>query len=331
MLRLSVFIPNFNSIIKTILPVMKKNIIRFAAMLMATSLVVFSCEKEDPKNNPDDKNKEQTGDVKCSVAITIDGDFSDWDQVTQEAAGKDACLAVVKASSSDPVPVIKAASDGQNVYVYAEIRVEALPQNAICEEWGDSMNGATGFKGDDDNDGISTSTPPFNLFFDPDGKESTGFYTYINDEGEAAIPGLGCEMCAQNLFFFNPSTKKLGVAWNQLNVGPLKYTDANGNQVDYDYNGDFFQQEEWNAEGTVPRYGWQNTGAGEGDNIAPRPENIKSATVGTIVKVEFAIEKGDIVNLKDDDKEYAWGVCFRNVSDPDLSQDIGPIRAAYSI
>ena len=298
------------------------------------ALVAFACNKE-PKVDPDkdkdkDKDKEEEVSDKCSVQISIDGSFSDWDQITEEAAGKDDFMAVVKASSSDPVRVIKTASDAYNIYVYAEILIDALPQNSICAEWGDSMNGAEGFRGDDNNDGISTERPPFNLFFDPDGKESTGFFTFLNDDGEPAIPGLGCEMVAQNLMFFNYETNKLGIAWNQLNIGPLKYIDAEGNLVDYDYNGDYFQQAEWKADGTVPQYGWQNTGNGEGDNIAPRPENIMAVTVSPIVRIEFAIEKSEIVNLADEDTEYAWGLCFRNSLDSDLSQDIGPIRAKYS-
>ncbi|MBR5034245.1 MAG: hypothetical protein IKX71_02980 [Bacteroidales bacterium] len=313
---------------------MKKTLFRIAALMMG-ALVVFACKKS-PKPSPDDPNKDKEPEgqeLVCSVDISIDGDFSDWDQVTAEAAGKDDCLAIVKATSSDPIPVIKTASDALNVYVYAEILVEALPQNAICHEWGDSYNGAEGFKGDDFNDGISTSLPPFNLFFDPDGKEETGFFTYADsdDPTEPAIPGLGCEMCAQNFFFFNPETMKLGVAWNQVNIGPLTYLDAEGKVKPYDYNGEFFQQDSWKAEGVVPNLGWQNSGNdGTGDNIAPRPENIMAVTAGRLVKVEFAIEKIDIVGLTDDDTRYAWGVCFRNTSNPDLCQDIGPIRAAYS-
>ena len=256
---------------------MKKTLFRFAAMLMIGAFALAACEKQPQKEDNSDKENQKEGEevVKSTIEINIDGDFSDWDQITADVAGKDEYVAMLKASASDAIPVIKTASDNKNVYFYAEIQAAALPQNSICAEWGDSRNGADGFRGDEDNDAISTSTPPFNLFFDPDGKENTGFFTYP-DGDEPAIPGLGCEMCAQNMMFFNPVSKTLGIAWNQVNIGPEKYIDAAGNLVDYDYNGDFFQQDEWNAAGTVPQYGWQNTGAGEGDNIAPRPENIKA-------------------------------------------------------
>ena len=320
---------------------MKKTLFRIAAMLMI-AVVAFACNK-DPKPGPDDPkpdDKEKTDSGKCSVQITIDGNFSDWDQVTAEAAGKDDCLAVLKAGSTDAIHTIKAASDAANVYIYVEILIDALPQNAICSEWGDSYNGTPekGYKGDGaDNDQFGDV---FNLFFDPDGKETTGFYTY-EDEEDAAIPGLGCEQCSQINFFWNYESNKLCCAWNQTNVGPTKkgLVGADGVHVegnytgDFDYNGTFFQSKtDWpsgsGAEGAFPLWGWQNfDGDGTGDNIAPKPENLAWSASGAIVRIEFAIEKSDLVNLPDDATEYAWGVCYRFT---DYSQDIGPVRAKYS-
>ena len=301
---------------------MTKTIFRFAAVLMLGSLVVISCQK-DPKNGKGNGKDNGNGvQAKSTIAISIDGNFDDWDKITSESAAKDPCLAVVKASTQDEtIQVIKTNSDAKNVYFYAEMLIDGLPQNAICSEWGDSYNGTPekGYKGDGaDNDKFGDV---FNLFFDPDGNEKTGFYTYA-DGDDPAIPGLGCEQCSQINFFWNYETKKLCVAWNQTNVGP-ETVDG----VAYDYNGDFFQQDEWNGEGAVPRWGWQNfAGDGKGDNIAPKPENISSAVSGGTVRVEFAIEKSDIVNLEDDAVKYAWGVCYRFGE----SQDIGPIRAQYS-
>ncbi len=300
---------------------MKKNLFRLALMLMIGGAIAVACE-EKLINNPDDPDNGNSEASGPSVKVDIDGNFADWDQITTDVAGKDDYLAVVSASASDPISVIKTSSDALNVYFYAEILIEALPQNSICSEWGDSYNGTPekGYKGDTNNDAVGEV---FNLFFDPDGKEETGFFTYA-DGDEAAIPGLGCEQCSQNFMFFNPDLKKLCIAWNQTNVG---ITSLNG--APYDYNGDFFQEANWNVDGAVPQWGWQNfAGDGKGDNIAPKPENIASKVDGTKVRVEFAIEKADIVNLPDEATEYAWGVCFRNTSE--YTQDIGPIRALYS-
>ncbi len=296
-------------------------------MLVIGCLIAAACEKtpqDKPGDDPDDKPEVPA--KEASVEVKIDGDFADWDAITEDAAGKDDYMAVVKAGAADPINVIKTSSDALNVYFYAEILAEALPQNSICSEWGDSWNGTPekGYKGDDENDKVGET---FNIFFDPDGNDKTGFYTYADANGDPAIPGLGCEMCCQNFMFYNPSLKKLCIAWNQTNIGPDKQTDENGAVVDFDYNGTIFQAE-W-PDNVIPQWGWQNgSGDGTGDNIAPKPENIKSVVSGKIIKVEFAIEKSDIVNLEDDATQFAWGICFRNGAD--YSQDIGPIRAMYS-
>ncbi|MBR4826286.1 MAG: hypothetical protein IKZ91_00175 [Bacteroidales bacterium] len=307
---------------------MKKNFFRFAALLMAGSLLAFSCEDKptpDDPNNPGGKEEpEVTG---PSVKVVIDGDFSDWDAITADVAGTDDYLAVLKETAPEAIPIIKTSSDALNVYFYVELFVDALPQNSICSEWGDSYNGTPekGYSGDGtaEQDKNFHHNPPLNIFIDPDGKESTGFYTY-QDGDDAAIPGLGCEMCAQQICFYNFEKKKFCIAWNQVNIGPETLDGA-----PYDYNGTFFQEDDWNLDTAVPQWGWQNyDNSGTGDNIAPRPENIKSVVVNeTTVRMEFAIEKSEIVNLPDDATEYAWGICYRW---SDCKQDIGPIRAKYS-
>lgn len=308
---------------------MKNNVLHFVALLLIGSLLALACGKD--ANNNHKKNNGDTGkagNTTSDIKITIDGDFADWDALTPEVDAKDDFVSMVKGSSSDPIAVIKASSDEYNMYFYAEILIEALPQNAICTEWGDSYNGTPekGYKGDGgDNEKFSEDLC---IFIDPDGNENTGFYTYkAADADEPAIPGLGCEQCSQEFFFFNYETNKLCCAWNQTNIAPATITNENGEVVPYDYNGSYFQETIWNAEGTTPRWGWQNyAGDGKGDNIAPRPENIASAVVGLYVKVEFAIELGDVENLDDNCEEYAWGVCYRY---GDWSQDIGPVRASY--
>ncbi|MBR1869493.1 MAG: hypothetical protein IJ799_05440, partial [Bacteroidales bacterium] len=258
------------------------------------------------------------------VSVEIDGDFSDWDAITEELAAKDNTVAILKADDSKaPIQLAKTTSDASNVYFYFEMLLSELPQSAICAEWGDSWNGAAGFNGDENNDAVGEN---FNLFFDPDGDASTGFLTYsktVDEDLVPAIAGLGCEMNAQNRFFFNRVTQKLGVAWNQTNIGPTQ-KQVGDEVVAFDYTGTYFQGSDRN--GGIPAYGWQNANNdGTGDNLAPKPENIDSKLDGKIVKIEFAFEKADIVNLKGSDKEYAFGVCWRKGA----GQDFGPIRAQY--
>ena len=307
---------------------MKRNIFRFVALLMVGCLLAFACGKENNTHKKDNGKGGKAGNTTSDIKITIDGKFADWDALTPEVDEKDDFVSMVKGSAGEAIAVIKAASDDYNLYFYAEILIEALPQNAICTEWGDSWNGTPekGYKGDGgDNEKFSED---FCIFIDPDNNDATGFYTYkANDADEPAIPGLGCEQCSQEFFFFNYEENKLCCAWNQTNIGPATITNAEGEVVPYDYNGTYFQEADWNADGTTPQYGWQNyLGDGAGDNIAPRPENIKSIVDGLYVKVEFAIELSEIVNLEDDAEEYAWGVCYRF---GDWNQDIGPVSAKY--
>ena len=154
------------------------------------------------------------------------------------------------------------------------------------------------------------------------------------------LPGLGCEMCSQNYFFWNYETSQLGVAWNQTVIGPTKVgtvgsdgmsVDSHGYTGNYDYNGTFFQS--WPSDGdeaAFPLWGWQNyDGSGRGDNLAPRPENIAYSVIGDIAYVEFAIYLEDIVNWDESFTEYAWGIVVEHhwgLSDEDF---IGPIRGSY--
>lgn len=306
---------------------MKKIFLLAAVMLMALA----GCNKTPkptPGPGPGPDGPEDETNVN-PIEIRIDGDFSDWDAITEAVCKENDFVDMKKGAAGDPVLVIKTSSDADNVYLYAEVLAEALPQNAISGEWGDSYNGVAGWDGDGDND---SSSEVFNVFFDPDGNDRTGFYTYPSDEDEdaPAIPGLGCEFCSQFFMFYNYNTNKVGVAWEQTNVGPTIALDEEGNPAPYDYTGSFFQETIWNAEGTVYRYGWQydeETGELHGDNVLPRPENFKTATVGTVCKMEFTFEKKDIVNLEDDDTDYAWGICFRFDT---YIQDIGPVSASYS-
>ena len=326
---------------------MKKVFMILGTCLMA-ALVVVSCSKPNSGGKQKDNDgKSGDGDGKSTVEISIDGDFADWDAITAESASKDDCLDI-KTAAEGPIKCIKANSDKDNVYIYAEVEKSSLAHSAICGEWGSSMDGVDGFRGDASNDPVSENDIAFNLFFDPDANVQTGFYTYVDEEENPLIPGLGCEMVAQNLFFWNLTTSKVGCAWSQTNVGPVKYReDADSAWQPYDYNGDYFQQANWDSENIFHRYGWQNDGYsdagvaieggadGTGDNIAPAKGNLASKLVGDIVYIEFSIDKDDLVNYESSFTDYAWGVCYNAVvkENDDLSYEmwtIGPVKASYS-
>lgn len=330
---------------------MKKNIFRFVLLMMATALVAFACKK-DPATTPSgDTSKDPTtvsedpttpsADPSAEaeakpVEITLDGKADDWDAITEASVKDNEFVGIVKGEADDAVVLAKTTSDADNIYFYLEILKEALPQNSICSEWGDSYNGTPelGYKGDEENDSFREV---MHLFIDPDGDVNTGFYTYADSEGNPAIPGLGCEMCSQFFCFYNPETNKFGVAWIQTNIGPTKIgkvssdnTTVEGDYTgDYDYNGTIFQS--WpdsGDEAAFPLWGWQNyDNTGRGDNMAPKPENLAQGDKGDYLFIEFAVEKADVTNLPDDATEFAWGLQFIY---GDYNQALGPIGATYA-
>ena len=322
-----------------------KKIFRLAALVMAGSLLFMACGKDDPKkpvgpngDGGDGGNKEAN-----APAITHDGQFADWDAVTAEVA-KDNDYAAVYTSTDadDPIQVMKITNDADNVYFYIEWNTAGLPQNASCSEWGDSWNGTPelGYTNPDaahpDDD---TFRETVFLFIDPDGNDRTGFYTFNDGEDEPTIPGLGCEMGVCWFAFYNYETKKVSMAWNQNNIGPymtgtVEYN-ADGERTNYitngvyDYNGTFFL--DWPDEGenaALPLWGWLNdANDGAGDNIAPSKTNwFPAEAVGTVAKLEFAVEKKDITKLPDDAEELAVGI---EVKWGTIDQPVGPLRISY--
>lgn len=334
---------------------MKKNIFRIAALLMAGSLLVLACKKTDtPSNNGNNNNQEQNNGENNGenngnnqeenkvepVAIKLDASFSDWDAITEEVAKKNEYVAMYKSSDADdPIQVLKISSDQDKVYFFIEFNSDGLPQNASCSEWGDSMNGTPelGYKTPDaahpDDD---TFRETVFLFIDPDGDDKTGFYTFEGEDGNPTIGDMGCEMGVCWFAFFNYETKKVSMAWNQNNVGPTKLCKAESGEVigdpfgTYDYTGTFFLS--WpdsGEEAAWPLWGWLNfDDSGNGDNIAPSKDNwFPGVAEGTVAKLEFAVEKKDITNLKDEDEEYCIGITVQWGS---VEQHVGPLRATYA-
>ena len=320
---------------------MKKSIFRIAALLMAGSLLAVACNDNDKPNKPGDKTDNGDGESANPVEIVLDGSFADWDAITEKVAADNEYVDMAKGTSKeDPIQVIKITNDKDRIYFYIEFQADLLPQNEACGTWGSSYteDALDVDYGDDD----ETFREVMHLFIDPDASAKTGFYTFESEDGGPAIPELGCEMCAQFFMYFKPSTGLVSVAFEQTLVGPTKVgavgdndqVDAAGYTGDFDYNGTICQ-DEWPDSGdqaAFPLWGWQNfDDSGTGDNDCPRPYNWKPAKVEAsgIAKVEFALEKDDIVNLKDSDEQFACGIIY-DWDDRDLIyQAIGPLSIFY--
>ena len=317
-----------------------KKIFRLVALVMAGSLLFIACGKDDPKKpvGPNGGEGGEGGKDKVEApAIVLDGAFADWDAITEDVAKNNEYAAFYKSDDvDDPIQVMKITGDADNIYFYVEWNSAALPQNASCSEWGDSWNGTpeAGYKTPSNPDD-DTFRETVYLFIDPDGNDRTGFYTFDDGEGEPTIPGLGCEMGVCWFAFFNYETKKVSMAWNQNNIGPyMLCNEESGAAVGdpygvYDYNGTFFLT--WpdaGADAAWPLWGWLNyDGTGRGDNIAPSKTNwFPAEAVGTVAKLEFAVEKKDITNLPDEAEEIAVGI---EVKWGSYDQPVGPLRISY--
>ena len=320
---------------------MKKNIFRFAVLLMAGSLFVLSCNKNgDPSKPGGEGGKEQSGgdDVK-PMDIVLDGSFSDWDAITEEVAKTNKYVDVAKGGSSDPIRMLKIASDPDMIYFYIEFQADLLPQNESSGTWGSSYSEDTRIVGDEDDEYREV----MHLFIDPDDNSGTGFLPFLNpDTGDPAI-ALGCEMCAQFFMYFKPSTGLVSVAFEQTLVGPTRTgTPGDDDMVDGNYTGTFdyngtICQEDWPDSGdnaAFPLWGWQNPdNSGKGDNDCPRPENWKAGKLegSGIAKVEFGLLKDDIVNLSADFDEFACGIIYdwTNGDGDQIYQATAPLTVSY--
>lgn len=331
---------------------MKKNILRIAVLLMAGSLLFMACKKSTQPTKPStDTEKEQGQEgsqeekpggeeqsAKNPNQIVLDGTFADWDAITEEVAKSNKYVDMLKGGKDDPIQVLKISNDEENVYFYIEFKADKLPQNASCGSWGSSYseNALDVEMGPED----ESFREVMHIFVDPDGNEGTGFFTFadLEDDEKPAIPGLGCEICAQFFMCFNPATQLAHVAFEQTLIGPDKVgavgeddqVDENGYTGDFDYNGTFCQS--WPDEGdeaAFPLWGWQNPDdSGTGDNDFPLPDNWKPAKAeGGIAKVEFGVEKETIHKFNKEDEEFACGIIID--WNADYYQATGVLRITY--
>lgn len=242
----------------------------YLSLLLA---LAAACSVKDPAINGGNSNNNNIGNGSGSggsdileLDINIDGDFADWDALTEKNADETAVIAAPGNLKS--VKVMKATSDIDNLYVYAEISVDKIQHSETAHENGNS------------NDGHGDKSPgPTYLYLDADANADTGFNPHIN----SGITGLGLEYGIEIYLFINAKDgAKVGMGWSQVIVAPLK--DGDGN--DYDVSGDFYQQGDWWSL-KDPSGGWNP----DYDNICPSADLFEGRVAGAVAKIEFAIPR----------------------------------------
>ena len=196
---------------------MKKVFMILGTGLLA-ALLVLSCNK--PANNntkPADKTQpgdepggeEPGGETEFSMEVAIDGDFAEWDTLTGDTAdGANYVYEENGSSDLDAVLRVKATSDKDYLYVYAEINYEY-----IFEAEGGP------FELGNSNDGFHPNHPgspgPLWVWVDADG-DATGAVATA-DEAEALWDYNGFDSPIQYYFCFDDEQGKMQMGWQQMN------------------------------------------------------------------------------------------------------------------
>lgn len=261
-------------------------------MITATILAV-SCGTKGPDTEDEKKNEEEIGSVE-DLDIQIDGDFADWAPLTEDTATLWAVCTTLKPDNTHKaIRALKATSDESFIYFYAEIALQYIQVSDIAHEGGDSDKG----HGDE-------SPGPFRIYFDADGNSDTGFYTHADLNGDPYIPELGLEDGFELYIFIDSKDGKCKLGWAQRVRAPRLTADGEP----YFCEGDYYQQASW-YELKDPVGGWDYP---EGDNITPAPENFASQVSGGSAKIEFAVDKANIIGLGND--KVAFGAMYDNAA-----------------
>lgn len=127
---------------------MKKVFMILGTCLMA-AMVVVSCNKNnDPKPDPKPDDKEQGGEEQggeeqgFTMEVSIDGDFSEWDALTEQTADGEYFIYEENTSSDlNGMLRLKLTSDKDNIYVYTELAYE----NIVLVEDGPYTEGSSAY------------------------------------------------------------------------------------------------------------------------------------------------------------------------------------------
>lgn len=256
---------------------------------LLAALLVFSCSKpNNQKNNKpaDDKeqgggneqgnsNEQGGGEEEFSMEVAIDGDFAEWDTLTEDTAdGANYVCELNGSSELDGILRVKATSDKDYLYIYAEVNYEY-----IFEAEGGP------FELGNSNDGFHPSHPgspgPLWVWVDADGDASGAVATA--DEAEALWDYPGFDSPIQYYFCFDSEAGKMQMGWQQMNW-PMDGEDYLSSSSE-DWGRAFVGGEGWDPN-------TDNVASGEADVAFSAPMKIKDPASNKevdAVKMEIAI------------------------------------------
>ncbi len=264
---------------------MKKLFMILGTCLMA-ALVVVSCNKpEDNKDNKENKeNKENgngNGNEEFSLDVSIDGNFTEWDALTEATADGEYYLYEENTDAErNGMLRLKLTSDEDYIYVYTEINYERI---FVAEEGPFAQGGSwTGFLGTK-----HPGTPGALIIYLSGDEDASGAFAPVADsEGTPYWDYAGFDAFPQYYFCYDVAANKMQFGWNQNNW-PQNHEDG------WEKGGD-----KWGAPLSGHGAGWW------GDDVAGTPvddntvSDENSFKFSPIVTVKDPVSKADVSVIK---------------------------------
>lgn len=253
---------------------MKKCFSFFAVAAMACCAVV-SCDKDNSKDDGGSNAGNNPGTVPSVVKISIDGDFSDWDAITESSEDGTVYFCASGAEGYKNIRNLKVTSDPDYIYMCVEIATNKIKM-AEGGHHGDSNEGA----------GFAWPYNPFWVYIDSDNNPNTGIITHFVgdiDTGGPVFSDFAADNFVQVYNWIATETGIWDMAWSQINFKDVVVED--GDSIDNCYK--------WPASALCPNgLGW----APSLDNLFVTFENFKTKINGGWAICEFAIDRAQLFN-----------------------------------
>lgn len=268
---------------------MKKTFLYALAAMACFS--VLSCSEKPGDDNKGDDNQDPV-ETPTEINIAIDGDFSDWDAVTETSEDGTVYFCAEGAEGYKNIRNLKATSDASYIYMCVEVAVSKIKMDAGGHH-GDSWNGA----------GFKWPYNPIWIYIDSDNNPATGITAHmIGADLDSAAPvfsDFGGDNFVQIYNWIATETGLWDMAWSQVNVKLAEVED--GDSID---NGS-----KWPTTSEYPDgYGWDHNK----DNTVITFDNFKTKLNGQWAICEFAIDRSLLVDNKANvgvqTSEIAFGV-----------------------
>lgn len=253
--------------------------------LMAVAVVV-SCNKPNDNPKPDDPTKpvDKPDDptkpdepAAFSMDVSIDGDFSEWDTLTEETADGEYYLYDENTNADRPgILRLKLASDEDYIYVYTEL----LYDNIYLAEGGPFKQGGswTGFL-----DNHPGTPGALIVYVDGDNKSDGAFAARAIGNEESMWDYTGFDAFPQLYFCWDVAANKMQFGWQQNN---------------WPQNHDAWGEDQWGTPLSDHGLGWwgdDTDGTPVSDNTVCDENTCKFSG---IVKVKDPVSKADVSVIK---------------------------------